>query len=126
MTNSTGTCSVIANQAGNSSYAPATPVTKTVNATGPVVTVSPTSINFGTVPQGSITTKTVTVTNTGNAPVTINQPLISIVHGGNSNEFVSVNLCPSSLAAGKSCIITISFVAGPYYTPQTATLADHG
>lgn len=122
MTNSTGTCSVIANQAGNSSYAPATPVTKTVNATGPVVTVSPTSINFGTVPQGSITTKTVTVTNTGNAPVTINQPLISIVHGGNSNEFVSVNLCPSSLAAGKSCIITISFVAGPYYTPQTATL----
>ena len=94
----------------------------TLTITGPIVNVSPSNINFGTVPQGSITTKTVTVTNTGNAPVTINQPLISIVHGGNSNEFVSVNLCPSSLAAGKSCTITVSFVAGPYYTQQTATL----
>jgi hypothetical protein len=122
MTNSTGTCSVIANQAGNSNYAAATQVAQTVNATGPLVTVSPSNINFGTVSLGSITTENITVTNIGTAPATINQPLISIVRGGNSSEFVAVNLCPTSLAAGKNCTITIAFVAGPYYTPQTATL----
>jgi phosphotransferase system HPr-like phosphotransfer protein len=121
MTNSSGTCSVIASQAGNANYAPAQ-VTKTVTATGPSVTVSPSTIAFGTVSLGSITTKTITVTNNGTAPVTINQPILSIVKGGNSNEFVAVNLCLTPLAAGKSCTITIAFLAGPYYTPQTATL----
>ena len=122
MASSTGTCSVIANQAGNSNYAAAAQVTKTANATGPSVLVSPSTISFGTVYLGSITTKTITVTNTGTAAVTINEPLISIVKGGNSNEFVAVNLCLAPLAAGKSCTITIAFVAGPFYTPQTATL----
>ncbi len=122
ITNSTGTCSVIANQVGNANYSMAPTVTQTVNATGPLVTVSPTNINFGTVPLGSITTKSITITNIGTAPVTINQPFISVVQGGNSNEFVAVNLCPKPLAVGKNCTITIAFVAGPYYTPQTATL----
>jgi len=122
MTNSTGTCSVIANQAGSTNYSKAPTVTQTVNAIGPLVTVSPSSINFGTVTLGSITTKNITVSNIGTAPVTINEPLLSIVQGGNSNEFVAVNLCLTPLAAGKSCTITIAFVAGPYYTPQTATL----
>jgi uncharacterized protein (DUF2345 family) len=121
MTDSTGTCSVIVNQAGNSNYA-AVQVTKTVNPTGPSVSVSPSTISFNTVYLGSITTKTITVTNTGTAAVTIYEPLISIVKGGNSNEFVAVNLCLAPLAAGKSCTITIAFVAGPFYTPQTATL----
>ncbi len=121
MTNSTGTCSVIASQAGNSNYS-AAQVTKTVNATGPLVNVSPSNINFGTVYLGSITTKNITVTNNGTASVTINQPLISIVKGGDSSEFVAVNLCLTPLAAGKSCTITIAFAAGPFYTPQTATL----
>ncbi len=123
MNNSTGTCSVIASQAGNTNYSAATPVTQTVNASGPSVTVSPSNINFGTVAVGSITTKTVTVSNTGNAAVAVSTPLISLLHAENSNEFVVLNLCPSSLAAGKSCTITVSFVAGAYYsTPQTATL----
>jgi hypothetical protein len=122
MTNSTGTCSVIANQAGNANYSAAPTVIKTVTATGPLVTLSTSNINFGTVYQGSITTKNITVTNSGSAPVTISQPLVSIVQGGNSNEFVAVNLCLTPLAAGKSCTITIAFVAGPYYTAQTATL----
>jgi hypothetical protein len=122
MTNSTGTCSVIANQAGNANYSMAPTVTQTVNANGPLLTVSPSNINFGTVSLGSITTKSITVTNIGTAPVTIHQPLISIVQGGNSEEFVAVSLCPTSLAAGSHCTMTITFLAGPYYTPQTATL----
>ena len=72
---------------------------------------------------GSITTQTVTVSNTGSAAATISTPLLSLLQAGNSDEFVIVNLCPSSLAAGKSCTITVSFVAGAYYsTPQTANL----
>jgi len=122
MTNSTGTCSVIVNQAGNIDYSPAPQVTKTVTATGPSVAVSPSSINFGTLYLRGASTQNITVTNTGTASVTINQPLLSIVQGGNSNEFVAVNLCPTPLAAGKSCTITIAFVAGPFYTAQTATL----
>jgi hypothetical protein len=122
MTNSTGVCSVSASQAGNTNYAPATPVTKLVTATGPLLSVSPSSISFGTVYFGSISTQTIVITNIGTAPTTINEPILSLVKGGNSNEFIALSLCPKSLAVGKSCPITIAFLAGPYYTPQTATL----
>jgi sugar lactone lactonase YvrE len=96
-------------------------VTYTVTP-GPVASVSSPSIYFGTVYLGTITTKNVTVTNQGDAPMTITDPLLSILSGGNSKEFIAVNLCPKSLAAGKSCTISVSFVAGPFYTAQTAIL----
>ncbi len=89
---------------------------------GPLASVSPSSINFGTLSLGTITIKTVTVTNQGNAPMSITDPRLSIVSGGDSNEFVMVNLCPKTLAAGKSCTIVVTFIAGPYYNPQTATI----
>ena len=90
----------------------------------PIASISPsTGINFGTsIYLGSVITKTVTLTNVGDAAMTISNPLIAIVKGGNSNEFVTVNLCPKSLAAGKSCTMTVTFFAGPYYTAQTADL----
>jgi hypothetical protein len=122
MTNSTGACSVIANQASSTNYSAAPTVTEVVNANGPFVTVSPSMITFGPVTLGSITTQNITVSNIGTAAATITGPILSIVQGGNSNEFVAVNLCPASLAAGKSCTVTIAFVAGPFYTKQTATL----
>jgi hypothetical protein len=90
---------------------------------GPLASVSPSSINFGTLYLGAIVTRNVTVTNVGNAPMAITDPFFSILQGGNSNEYGAVNLCPKSLAAGKSCTITVGFVAGPFYTPQTATLS---
>jgi hypothetical protein len=116
----TATCSGALDMAGNPQAAPVT-ATYTVTP-GPLASVSPSSINFGTVYLGTITTKNVTVTNQGDAPMTITDPLLSIVSGGNSKEFVALNLCPRSLAAGKSCTIYVIFVAGPYYTPQTAVL----
>ena len=88
----------------------------------PVASISPTGINLGTLYLGSIVTKTVTVKNTGTAAMSISNPLIAIVKGGNSSEFATVNLCPKSLAAGKSWTMTVTFVAGPFYTPQTADL----
>jgi hypothetical protein len=94
---------------------------QTVNS-GAIASVSPGSLDFGTVYLGSASAKTVTVTNTGGAALTITDKFIQIVGGGNSNEFAAVNLCPASLAPGKSCSIIVGFVAGPYYTPQTAVL----
>jgi hypothetical protein len=85
--------------------------------------VAPSGIDFGTLYLGSFATKNVTLTNTGTTPVTITDPLLSIVKGGNSSEFVQLNLCPKSLAAGSHCTTSITFVAGPFYTPQTATLS---
>ena len=117
---STGICSVIASQAGGTDYTAAPTITQNVN--GPAVTVVPSSISFGSVSLGSITTKNITVTNVGTTPVTVTDPILSIVQGGNSDEFVAVNLCPSSLGVGSSCTIAIAFVAGPFYAPQSATL----
>jgi hypothetical protein len=88
------------------------------------LTVSPSpSYNFGTVYLGSVTAENFTVTNMGATPISITGPLISIVKGGNSNEFVEVNECPKSLAGGSRCTISVTFIAGPYYSPQTATLS---
>jgi beta-lactam-binding protein with PASTA domain len=89
----------------------------------PAIAVSPSSLSFGTVYLGSITTNNVIVTNTGIAAITMNDPFLSIVSGGDSSEFIALNLCPRSLAAGSSCTITIFFIAGPFFNPQTATLS---
>jgi hypothetical protein len=122
MTNSTGTCSVIANQAGNTDYSAASPVTKTVNALGPLVKLSTSSINFGTLYKGESASQNITVTNIGTEPLIVNDPFFSIVKGGDSSEFSALNFCRWPLAPGKSCTIVINFCAGPYYTLQTATL----
>jgi hypothetical protein len=95
----------------------------TLTTSGPLAIVAPSALNFGTVYLGSITPKAVTLTNAGNAPMTINDPRISIATGGDSNEFVVVNLCPRTLAPGRSCTIIVTFVAGPFFNPQTATLS---
>ncbi|HVT97805.1 MAG TPA: choice-of-anchor D domain-containing protein [Acidobacteriaceae bacterium] len=87
------------------------------------VGISPSSIDFGTLYMGSLATKTVTVTNTSKANMTINDPFLGVVRGGNSSEFITLNLCPRTLAPGRSCTMLVAFIAGPYYTPQTATLA---
>jgi sugar lactone lactonase YvrE len=115
-----------------SAVANAGSATTTITMTGPesvaanfvsALTVAPSSIDFGTVYLATLTTKDITLTNNGTTPITITDPLLSIVQGGNSFEFVAVNQCPKSLAAGSHCTISITFVAGPFYTPQTATLS---
>lgn len=91
----------------------------------PMIGISPPSINLGTLYLGSIVTKTVQITNTGAAPMTISDPRIAILPGnviGNLSEFITLNLCPKTLAAGKSCVMTVTFIAGPFYGQQNAAL----
>jgi probable HAF family extracellular repeat protein len=122
ITSSSQTLSVLFTPTNGSDYTTASMSVSLRVTSGPLASVSPASINFGTVDLGTITVKSVAVTNLGTAPMTITDPIISILSGGDSNEFVAVNLCPRSLAAGNSCTIEVIFVAGPNYTLQTATL----
>jgi hypothetical protein len=86
------------------------------------LSVTPTSLTYGTVYQGTTTVKDVTLRNLGSGSVTISSPSISDITGGTSKEYVLSNGCPKSLPASKSCIMKVSFIAGAFYTPQTATL----
>lgn len=86
------------------------------------VSISPSSIDFGTLYLGNIVTRTVKIQNVGTSSLSITGPRIAIVGGGDSKEFITLNLCPRSLPAGRSCLMTVTFIAGPFYTPQTAVL----
>src|SRR5262249_31966143 len=65
--------------------------------TGTVVSLSPASVNFGSVKVGALSQpQTVTVTNTGNGKVNITGIGIG---GANANNFMEVNACPQQLPA---------------------------
>ncbi|PYU91478.1 MAG: hypothetical protein DMG25_14595, partial [Acidobacteria bacterium] len=98
----TGTLTVTDNASGSP---------QTVSLTGigvrPAASVSPTSLLF--LPQLIGTTSApqrVTLSNTGSGPLLINSIATS---GGNSGDFAQTNNCGSSLAAGASCTINVTF-----------------
>jgi streptogramin lyase len=126
MTSGSGTCSVIANQAGNSTYAAAAQVMKTVNATYSVASLSPTSLSFGTVSSGkSSSPKAVTLSNTGATPLIINSIGFT---GANPGNFVQTNTCPgpsSLLAAGKNCTISVTFNSSGKAASANLTVIDN-
>ena len=73
------------------------------NSSGPVLTASPASLSFGSQAVGSASAaKTVTVTNTGTATATLS----SVSAGA---PFAQTNTCGSSLAAGASCTVSVTF-----------------
>ena len=72
----------------------------------PIIQLSPSSIDFGSVQQGSSSPiRTILVANVGTAPLTISR--IS-VGGASGNEFSQTNNC-SSIGAGGSCTISVTF-----------------
>lgn len=74
---------------------------------GPTASVSPSSVSFGNQNIGSTSTpKTVTLTNTGTAPLNIS----AITTGGtNSSDFSQTNNCPAALAVQASCAVNVTF-----------------
>src|SRR5258707_15059406 len=75
-------------------------------ATAPVVSLSATSIGFGNQPIGtSGAAQSVTLTNTGNATLTLS---IAIT-GTNSGDFAQTNTCGASVTAGANCTISVTF-----------------
>ena len=79
-------------------------------ASAPVVSLSPTSLSFGNHQVNTTSSaQTVTLTNSGNAALTIHSIGLS---GPNSGDFHQQNTCPSgssTLAAGASCTISVTF-----------------
>jgi hypothetical protein len=99
------------------------PQTVTANFTqsGPIVTLNPTSINFGTVHLLTVETRNVTVKNTGTAPLIFSGLSITPGSGTNKDDFTFADFCSKTLAVGKSCDITVFFFASNA-GPLSATL----
>jgi hypothetical protein len=79
----------------------------TLVVTQPTITISPSSVNFGTVSSGKTAKQTVTVSNPGTATVTFTS--IKVTNATDRDDFSATSYCGSSLAAGKSCSITVKF-----------------
>jgi hypothetical protein len=91
---------------------------------GPVVTLSPASVAFGSVAIGSTSAAaTITVTNSGNATLTGITPSLA---GTNPTDFEGSSTCETTLAAGASCTIAVEFVpaAAASYS-ATLEIADN-
>jgi len=88
--------------------APGSPQTASLSGTGTVVELSPSSLTFGTVAVGqSSSPMSVTLTNKGTGG---SLSITSITIGGTDpNDFTQTNNCGSSVAAGASCTINVTF-----------------
>ena len=101
--------------------------TQTASLTGtgtavpaPQAALTPATANFGNVTTGTASSvQPFTLTNTGNAALTISG--ISLT-GANSAAFTSTSTCGSTLAAGASCTISVTFAPSSTGT-DTATLS---
>jgi hypothetical protein len=76
-----------------------------LSGVGTTAELSPTSLNFGSVTVGSTALNTVTLKNVGTAAMTISGITISGAAAGDFGE----SGCGSSLAAGASCTISVTF-----------------
>jgi hypothetical protein len=87
--------------------APGSPQAVPLTGRGTSLKWSPREMNLGAQPVGtSSAAQTVTLTNTGTAPIS----LISIQIGGaNPGDFTQTNNCGSSLNPGTSCTIQVTF-----------------
>jgi hypothetical protein len=133
------TPSIVGSRSGSltlntNSAPPITPVNLSGNGTLAAPSISPVSLAFAAQPIGSTSTaQSLTLTNNNPAPVSIT----SISAGG---DFTQTNNCGSSLAAGASCTVNVSFtptargsstatvsVAGNFVgTPVSASLSGTG
>jgi hypothetical protein len=83
-----------------------TTLTLTVNPVVSGISVSPTSLTFGTVIVAATSkAKAVTLTNNGSATLDIT----NITTSGDFGQATSTKPCGSTLAAGKSCVIEVTF-----------------
>jgi uncharacterized repeat protein (TIGR01451 family) len=97
----------------------------TLTVSGPLLQITPPSINFGTVYIHNTQSENVTLKNIGTSTVNISNVALTLGAGTSSTIFKFVNGCSSTLAAGHSCNITINFNGTPAGTPS-ATLKITG
>jgi len=101
-----GSYTVTAHYSGDANYAPSDSAPVAVTVAGPVVSLSPVALHFGSQAIGASASQTVTLANTGSAPLT---GIVIAAGGANAPDFSQTNNCPASLAAGSKCSITVTF-----------------
>jgi hypothetical protein len=90
-----------------SDNAPGNPQTVALTGIGTVVSLAPSTINFGSEPVGTKSPpRTVTLTNHGKTTLTISQIGFT---GADSTDFGETNTCGTSVRPGASCAISITF-----------------
>jgi hypothetical protein len=107
-----GPRNLTASYGGDSNFTGSTSgiVVQTVNgSSSSSLVISPSSVNFGQVLLGSLAAKSITLSNSGSTAIKITSVALSKTGVGDTDDFYQVNLCPASLAAGKSCIIEVAF-----------------
>jgi hypothetical protein len=105
--------------------APGSPQKLALRGTGTYIQLMPTGLNFGNQPVGTKSLpKTIALTNKGS--VTVSMTGISIT-GTNTSDFAETNTCGTSVAAGASCFIRVTFTPSVSGT-RTAqvSISDNG
>jgi hypothetical protein len=101
-----GTHSITAKYSGDGNFWTSTSSLLSQVMQGAIAQISPTSLAFGNQTVGiSSTSQSVTITNTGNIPLTFAASIV----GTNAGDFFQTNPCGSSVAAGSSCTISVTF-----------------
>ena len=92
--------------------------------TGPAATVTPTNLNFGSLVIGTESgSKTITLSNNGGAALAISSIDVT---GTNSSDFNQTNNCGTSVAAGTSCTIDVTFTpAASGMRSASVTITDN-
>ncbi len=81
-------------------------VTASFTAIAPIAALTPSTLTFTAISGTASTAQSATLSNTGNAALSISGITIT---GTNSGSFGQTNNCGSSLAAGSNCAIAITF-----------------
>jgi FtsP/CotA-like multicopper oxidase with cupredoxin domain len=113
----TGTLSIASNDVGSPAI-----VTLTGNGVAPIATVSTGSLTFSSPLNVTSASQTVTVQNTGTAPLAINNVTRT---GANGSQFAAAacGAFPVSVPPnGGTCVITVTFTPTSASSPKTATL----
>jgi hypothetical protein len=98
---------VFANAITITDNAPASPQNLSLTGTGTAVQLTPAGISFGTQPVGTTSlAKTITLSNKGNATVSISNIAIT---GLDAGDFSQTNTCGTSVASGASCFVRVKF-----------------
>jgi hypothetical protein len=104
---SVGTHSMTATYNGDANFLPSTSPVLYQIVQGAIVSLSPTSLNFGNQTVGITSSpQNVTLQNTGNINLTITSIQIT---GTNSGDFGEKDNCPASLTPNNSCQISVTF-----------------
>ena len=103
----TGTRTATLDVSDNASNSPQTVSLTGMGTNGGSIGVSPASISFGNQASGTTSAASpITVTNTGNSTVTFTSIAVT---GTNASSFGQTNNCPTSLTAGSTCTINVTF-----------------